>query len=367
MAGRTIEISPEELVSQAQRLEALSNEFTDLENGILKAFKDVNSHWSENLSKSFSVRVSDFKNDFNALNESLLTGAKVAAESAVSFVNVDQALAKYMVGGDKSVVSQAVGSVANMVNPQDESEELRLRKIIKSAVMGSAKAVCSGVQYVKSYWVDKYNEHGALFKTIEYGKAALKITEAGITMLGACFAPLSGVGTIAFAEAMNDVHSAASDIGYIYTEQYDRIGTDNYLKDLLIEKGHDFGEMIGNETLGETYGKTLYTGLDFISLYDGAKKALNSLGILSGRVYGGAPNPEIFGKVEYADILDDKPLGYKDFLKGAKGLTNEVIERVISEDSSVGRAVINTVESCVSILKKANKLGGQVRDIVFGG
>lgn len=118
---------------------------------------------------------------------------------------------------------------------------------------------------------DSYNSHGTVYKVVQYGKAVLKAAKGvgkivvGVGSLFGSGGLSAPVAALSILSGVNDLHNAIMDGAYTYTEEYDKIGKTNLLKDALTENAGQIGEYFGNRKAGETVGKVTYYGMDLVT------------------------------------------------------------------------------------------------------
>lgn len=141
----------------------------------------------------------------------------------------------------------------------------------------SAKQVKSAFENTISVLADSYYSHGTVYKVVQYGKAVLSTAE-GVSKIVIGVGSLFGTGgmsapiaVLSIISGCNDVYNSFSDIAYMETKQYDKVGQ-NFLKDKLVEGGKTVGSKLGNERIGEAVGAAAYYGIDIVI-------AMNAIGL----------------------------------------------------------------------------------------
>ena len=107
---------------------------------------------------------------------------------------------------------------------------------------------------------DSYYSHGTVYKVVQYGKAVLKAAK-GVGKIVVGVGSLFGSGGLAAPVAALSILSGVN----VYTEEYDKVGKTNLLKDTLTENAGQIGEYFGNRKAGETVGKVTYYGMDLVT------------------------------------------------------------------------------------------------------
>ncbi len=96
------------------------------------------------------------------------------------------------------------------------------------------------------------------------------------------------------------------DATYTYTGDYNKVGNTNALKDFLVKKGGETGEILfGDEKLGEKMGSWAYTGLDVVSFLNGVDKLGKSFGKLQTITSGTAETSKVWGEIHMDDVIDN--------------------------------------------------------------
>lgn len=244
---------------------ALNEEMSSLFNSISREMNSVNSNWSANLAQNFSGKIDSVNSSFSSLSSLFTTGAEAAMVSAESMESVDKYLANQMVSPETIVAAN--GSVED-----------------KKSLWNWAEYGVSKVVDKVENLVSDYKNKGKTFKTVQYGKCAVKATSAIVKIVGGAIATATLVGAplgmISIISGIDTLNNVSADYVYIQTEGYDQIGTTHYLKDLLTEKGKELGDYFGNERVGEVIGKVTYYGFNLVTLLDSADKMLQNLGKL---------------------------------------------------------------------------------------
>lgn len=157
---------------------------------------------------------------------------------------------------------------------------------------------------------ESYDSKGIVYDVVEYGKCAATIGFSLATIVGSVgtiFGTAGGsipVAIVGIMSAGNSMINAINDAGYIYSDQYDRVGKENYLKDKLVENAGELGDMLGNEEVGETIGEAIYTGLDVVGFLSDSEEMLKAYGKVNTKITGTTGNPDIFGDLDLNDVLD---------------------------------------------------------------
>lgn len=167
--------------------------------------------------------------------------------------------------------------VEKKLNGTDPLSFKPLSAIIKEAIFNVGAAIKKGAEKIKSVAekaliaaIKNYQDHGAVFKIVQCGKAVLTAAK-GIGKIIGAVAAIGGTGgmstpvaILAIISGMNDVTNSAADITRTIVGDYDNIGQ-NLLKDTLAKNGKEFGKAIGHEKAGEFVGNAVYYGIDIVT------------------------------------------------------------------------------------------------------
>lgn len=195
----------------------------------------------------------------------------------------------------KDTISDKVKGISKAVKEKVEN--------IKSAVKNTAKKLWEGIKdtasktwdFVKdtagkvkdnfvtayNYLKDSYNEHGWVYKAVQYGKAAVKIvgsTAAIVTAVASIFgsgglSTPAAIATIIYSG--NDIINSIADISNVANGNYDDVGNVNALKNLLADAGGWVGEKLGNEDLGEAIGTGVYYAGSLYTMFSNVSNAVD--------------------------------------------------------------------------------------------
>lgn len=295
------------------------------------------------------------------------------ANTVAHLGQVSSAAAKeYMITEDSlctTVYSRSGEAYVRVVDKQEKQND--------SFINGPyGKVVQKGIDKVKGIVAnikDVYNQHGTLYDVVEYGKCALRVGKGIVKIFGAVGEIASGVGIpigiASIISAGNDMINAANDAAYIYTDQYDKVGSTNILKDTLVSGYGDLGEMLGNREAGEMFGKLTYNGLDMVSFLDGADDMLKSYGKVNTEIYG-PKNSFVWGEAHWDDIFDSEyeHLDLPSFLTNTNTFGDELIRKNILHihSGSTAHFIIEAVKDTVSVFKKGSSFAENTLDTILG-
>lgn len=210
--------------------------------------------------------------------------------------------------------------------------------------------VADTVQKTWNWLVESYKNQGVVYKIVQCAKVAYKITKAVTKVVGALTAFSTGVGVpiaiLTLLSAGNDLLSLGADLAFIKNGQYDMIGTTDLLKDLLVRKGGELGDLLGNRELGEAIGSLVYSGMDLVLFFNSADKFLKTFGKLDASVYGTARSSFVWGKAP--DLSKSEFSGLMDTLI-VKGIFN-------AGPASPIAFIYTAITSGISLVKKAKSV-----------
>ena len=211
----------------------------------------------------------------------------------------------------------------------------------------------------------QYDEKGFVYKALQYGKSAVKVG-AGVVKIAGAVALVAGSGGAALPvaacitlSACNDIYNGMMDATYTYTGDYNKVGNTNALKDFLVKKGGETGEILfGDEKLGEKMGSWAYTGLDVVSFLNGVDKLGKSFGKLQTITSGTAETSKVWGEIHMDDVIDND----------LKYLSKDgIIKTILHIDpNSVANFGYDVVTGTIKSIKSAGKLGNTIADLAVG-
>ena len=186
----------------------------------------------------------------------------------------------------------------------------------------------------------------------------LKIAGAVALVAGSGGAALPVAACITLS-ACNDIYNGMMDATYTYTGDYNKVGNTNALKDFLVKKGGETGEILfGDEKLGEKMGSWAYTGLDVVSFLNGVDKLGKSFGKLQTITSGTAETSKVWGEIHMDDVIDND----------LKYLSKDgIIKTILHIDpNSVANFGYDVVTGTIKSIKSAGKLGNTIADLAVG-
>ena len=355
MASRII-LDPETLLAQAGEMQSLTAEYESLFSKVTGTLNDTNNNWSELLAHNFAGKISSAQQSFASITELLASGAAAAKNSATTMQSVDQSLFKVF-GGEagEGIISGQVQGMTDVI--EDYRKWEKKSKKVKAIVKKGKKTVAK----IKK----SYDEKGFVYKALQYGKSAVKVG-AGVVKIAGAVALVAGSGGAALPvaacitlSACNDIYNGMMDATYTYTGDYNKVGNTNALKDFLVKKGGETGEILfGDEKLGEKMGSWAYTGLDVVSFLNGVDKLGKSFGKLQTITSGTAETSKVWGEIHMDDVIDND----------LKYLSKDgIIKTILNIDpNSVANFGYDVVTGTIKSIKSAGKLGNTIADLAVG-
>lgn len=378
MASRII-LDPEVLLAQAGEMQSLTAEYESLFSKVTGTLNDTNNNWSELLVHNFAGKISSAQQSFASITELLSSGAAAAKNSATTMQSVDQSLFKVFGGEAGEGISP--GQVQGMTdviedyrNWEKKSKKVKAKSkkkkdgfldSLKADMAGVSKAIVKKGKKTVAKIKKSYDEKGFVYKALQYGKSAVKVG-AGVVKIAGAVALVAGSGGAALPvaacitlSACNDIYNGMMDATYTYTGDYNKVGNTNALKEFLVKKGGETGEILfGDEKLGEKMGSWAYTGLDVVSFLNGVDKLGKSFGKLQTITSGTAETSKVWGEIHMDDVIDND----------LKYLSKDgIIKTVLNIDpNSVANFGYDVVTGTIKSIKSAGKLGNTIADLAVG-
>ena len=378
MASRII-LDPEVLLAQAGEMKSLTAEYESLFSKVTGTLNDTNNNWSELLAHNFAGKISSAQQSFASITELLSSGAAAAKNSATTMQSVDQSLFKVFGGEAGEGISP--GQVQGMTdviedyrNWEKKSKKVKAKSkkkkdgfldSLKADMAGVSKAIVKKGKKTVAKIKKSYDEKGFVYKALQYGKSAVKVG-AGVVKIAGAVALVAGSGGAALPvaacitlSACNDIYNGMMDATYTYTGDYNKVGNTNALKEFLVKKGGETGEILfGDEKLGEKMGSWAYTGLDVVSFLNGVDKLGKSFGKLQTITSGTAETSKVWGEIHMDDVIDND----------LKYLSKDgIIKTVLNIDpNSVANFGYDVVTGTIKSIKSAGKLGNTIADLAVG-
>ena len=378
MASRII-LDPEVLLAQAGEMQSLTAEYESLFSKVTGTLNDTNNNWSELLAHNFAGKISSAQQSFASITELLASGAAAAKNSATTMQSVDQSLFKVFGGEAGEGISP--GQVQGMTdviedyrNWEKKSKKVKAKSkkkkdgfldSLKADMAGVSKAIVKKGKKTVAKIKKSYDEKGFVYKALQYGKSAVKVG-AGVVKIAGAVALVAGSGGAALPvaacitlSACNDIYNGMMDATYTYTGDYNKVGNTNALKEFLVKKGGETGEILfGDEKLGEKMGSWAYTGLDVVSFLNGVDKLGKSFGKLQTITSVTAETSKVWGEIHMDDVIDND----------LKYLSKDgIIKTVLNIDpNSVANFGYDVVTGTIKSIKSAGKLGNTIADLAVG-
>ena len=378
MASRII-LDPETLLAQAGEMQSLTAEYESLFSKVTGTLNDTNNNWSELLAHNFAGKISSAQQSFASITELLASGAAAAKNSATTMQSVDQSLFKVFGGeaGEGIISGQVQGMTdviedyrkwekkSKKVKPKRQKKKDGFLDSLKADMAGVSKAIVKKGKKTVAKIKKSYDEKGFVYKALQYGKSAVKVG-AGVVKIAGAVALVAGSGGAALPvaacitlSACNDIYNGMMDATYTYTGDYNKVGNTNALKDFLVKKGGETGEILfGDEKLGEKMGSWAYTGLDVVSFLNGVDKLGKSFGKLQTITSGTAETSKVWGEIHMDDVIDND----------LKYLSKDgIIKTILNIDpNSVANFGYDVVTGTIKSIKSAGKLGNTIADLAVG-
>ena len=378
MASRII-LDPETLLAQAGEMQSLTAEYESLFSKVTGTLNDTNNNWSELLAHNFAGKISSAQQSFASITELLASGAAAAKNSATTMQSVDQSLFKVL-GGEagEGIISGQVQGMTDVIEDyrkwEKKSKKVKAKSkkkkdgfldSLKADMAGVSKAIVKKGKKTVAKIKKSYDEKGFVYKALQYGKSAVKVG-AGVVKIAGAVALVAGSGGAALPvaacitlSACNDIYNGMMDATYTYTGDYNKVGNTNALKDFLVKKGGETGEILfGDEKLGEKMGSWAYTGLDVVSFLNGVDKLGKSFGKLQTITSGTAETSKVWGEIHMDDVIDND----------LKYLSKDgIIKTILHIDpNSVANFGYDVVTGTIKSIKSAGKLGNTIADLAVG-
>ena len=378
MASRII-LDPETLLAQAGEMQSLTAEYESLFSKVTGTLNDTNNNWSELLAHNFAGKISSAQQSFASITELLASGAAAAKNSATTMQSVDQSLFKVF-GGEagEGIISGQVQGMTDVIEDyrkwEKKSKKVKAKSkkkkdgfldSLKADMAGVSKAIVKKGKKTVAKIKKSYDEKGFVYKALQYGKSAVKVG-AGVVKIAGAVALVAGSGGAALPvaacitlSACNDIYNGMMDATYTYTGDFNKIGNTNALKDVLVKKGGETGEILfGDEKLGEKMGSWAYTGLDVVSFLNGVDKLGKSFGKLQTITSGTAETSKVWGEIHMDDVIDND----------LKYLSKDgIIKTILHIDpNSVANFGYDVVTGTIKSIKSAGKLGNTIADLAVG-
>jgi len=230
---------------------------------------------------------------------------------------------------EKKIKNQDPSKFQKKSPPSVEETLKQVGKVVKK----SADKVKSRVEKFIGDVAYSYYSKGAVYKAVQYGKVAIKAAK-GVCKIATGVASLVGTGGLSAPVAIlniisgcNDVYNSIIDVAYVDTEQYDKVGTKDFLRDKMKEGGGAIGKLLGNEEVGEKIGQMTYYGIDLVT----SMAAANEMSSLSkkGKYTTSSSlkankSKETISKIEstYDKIKQSKPTDFKQLATELKEIGN---------------------------------------------
>ena len=121
----TIQLTPQELLSQSAEMLRLQEDFEELFSQSESLLNQVNENWSARLANNFSAKLLSAQKGFRQISDMLGAGGSLAADSARTMESVDSLLAKSM-GGTGSPAAAQLAAVRTAAAQTAAGEGIQL-------------------------------------------------------------------------------------------------------------------------------------------------------------------------------------------------------------------------------------------------
>ena len=201
--------------------------------------------------------------------------------------------------------------------------------IIATKADFGANVIVSKATQIVSDVKSSYENHGAIYDWVEYGKCTAKAVGAIVKIVTGAVEIATGggipLGIMNIISGINTLNNVAADATYIHCDAYELVGTTNWLKDMLTENGKEIGEYLGNPEAGELFGELTYVGFEMVTFLDSADGLLKDYGKVNTLITESTGYSFCWGWTSFDDILEessgkivwDAIKGTKDILKDA--------------------------------------------------
>lgn len=120
--NQTIKLTPQELRTQSQALEQISEQYRSVLRNTDRVLKRVNGNWSYRLANNFATKIHSVSKASENLVTMLAQSAEAARSASESFTTVDAQLAKY-IGGNRPSSGKGQTNVVNQEEEKDSTQK----------------------------------------------------------------------------------------------------------------------------------------------------------------------------------------------------------------------------------------------------
>ena len=123
MASSQIQLSPQELLSQAQQMQSVCDEYNSIFESLKTTLSNVNEGFSAKLAHNFLAKITSAQKGFSKIVELLQGGVKAAHTAVDTFTSVDDQLAKLFQNGDFDLTQLGTGGFSDLAKNNPELYE----------------------------------------------------------------------------------------------------------------------------------------------------------------------------------------------------------------------------------------------------
>lgn len=227
----------------------------------------------------------------------------------------------------------------------------------KKMFLGVSDAVISKATDIYSKYKSDYDNRGKTYEYWQRAKAIFAEAKSVVKIVGGMALFLGGdipQGSITLLSGLNDIINSTCDLYFSFNDMYDEIGQYNWLKDLLDEKGAEFGKIVfDDENLGKKIGSILYTSVDVTTLLFSIDGMMQNFGKLNTSVTKESGVSFLWGEIKEENIASHKVKFSLD--------PDFFIRTMFNVDPTTTESlIVDTAKKTHKTLKKAYKFGSKL-------
>ncbi len=345
-----INVNCDSLSRNADRLNTVKRRIQALEIDVKKLYWHTGNFTLWELSNDkFDVGCKAIKKSISAINKASSDFEKTTRSVKSGGLKLD---------GLDSLKYAGQSSIKRIMIAYDSAELL--------SYIGNAVKVCADkVNTVCTDLLTSYYSQGTVYKIVQYGKATLRFAKGvkkiltGVAAVGATGGLSAPFAIATIVSGVNDVFNSVVDAVYVYTEDYDKVGSTNLLKDALVSAGKTVGGALGNEKIGNIVGNIAYYGID-ISTSIATIHSKNYMDAL--KQVKTTKQPELLAELKeiaHLDIADIRVDRY-----GLK-LMSYAYSETANAVSNI-KLIAEGVGSCAKVVSDAQKAISEITDVDSG-
>ncbi len=246
-------INSEQLLEQSNQLKALKEEYNAMFSNVTSILNEMNEGWSENLSNNFSTKISTAQKGFAKIVEMLECGEVVAKESANSFEDVNNVMARSITGVFSDLFKNATGYEFGDV------VDAVLDKDTWVAVWEDMKTTDAWRR-----WVDGFTSVGDVYDDLGKWETAT----IGTTVLSTAAGVIDGIGNV--VDNVLDVFDGKNEYYNAYEESMTTTVVDAIVEGNYLQAG--IGSVL--------YTAEAATGFVVDTVFDGVGAVIEGTGIV---------------------------------------------------------------------------------------